>query len=187
MEGLCIVENCNLPLHAKSFCHKHYLRDYYHGDPLFVKKVKAEEYPNGKKWCAKCRFFLDLSEFWDRGLDKKEPYCKSCRKSQVKNFRLINPAKHLLRQCRAGAKKRKLEFKIDLEDIIIPDFCPVLGIPLSMDSKDNANHPSIDRIDNSRGYVKGNVRVISWRANDLKKNSQIWEMELVLKYLKGEL
>ena len=44
----------------------------------------------------------------------------------------------------------------------------------------------IDRIDSSKGYVKGNVRVISKRANTLKNNATIEELELVLKDLKGE-
>lgn len=44
--------------------------------------------------------------------------------------------------------------------------------------------PSLDRIDSSKGYVKGNVRVISARANMLKNNATVEELTLVLKDLK---
>jgi len=44
--------------------------------------------------------------------------------------------------------------------------------------------PSIDRVDNSKGYVPGNVRIISWRANRLKNDATVEEMELIIKYMK---
>ena len=37
--------------------------------------------------------------------------------------------------------------------------------------------PSLDRIFPESGYTKGNVRVISWRANWIKNNSTIEEIE----------
>jgi hypothetical protein len=59
----------------------------------------------------------------------------------------------------------------------VPIICPILGIPIIKDIKKeqkevpNPNSPSIDRIDNSKGYVKGNVRVISHKANTMKHNA----------------
>jgi hypothetical protein len=79
---------------------------------------------------------------------------------------------------KSRAKEKGREFKIELTDIVIPAVCPVLGVPME--------RPSLDRIDSSKGYVKGNVRVISHRANMLKNNATIEELELVLKDLKGE-
>ena len=78
---------------------------------------------------------------------------------------------------KSRATEKGREFNIELSDIVIPDFCPVLGVPM--------DRPSLDRIDSSKGYVKGNVRVISHRANMLKNNATIEELELVLKDLKG--
>ena len=46
------------------------------------------------------------------------------------------------------------------------------------------DRPSLDRIDGAKGYVKGNVRVISHRANMLKNDATIEELELVLKDLR---
>jgi hypothetical protein len=69
-----------------------------------------------------------------------------------------------------GAKKRakdnSQEFNITVKDIVIPEFCPILGIPLKKgDGKIHAGPPSLDKVDPSRGYVKGNVQVISYEAN----------------------
>lgn len=86
--------------------------------------------------------------------------------------------KRMLESAAMRAAKKGREFSIELSDIVIPTTCPVLGTPMV--------GPSLDRIDSSKGYVKGNVRVISKRANMLKNNATIEELELVLKDLKGE-
>ena len=57
----------------------------------------------------------------------------------------------------------------------IPDVCPVLGIPLDQDPKGKGersdNSPSLDKFIPSLGYVKGNIHIISWRANHLKNDA----------------
>lgn len=92
------------------------------------------------------------------------------------------------------AKKRSNQkgWVCDLEpsDIVIPSHCPVLGLPLSIGDRGVAGaidcSPTLDRVDNSKGYVKGNVRVISWRANKVKNDSTIEELESILAYMRGE-
>lgn len=89
-----------------------------------------------------------------------------------------------------GAKRRALErghaFDLSLEDIIIPDTCPVLGIPISRHetSRNSHNSPSLDRIDNSKGYVKGNVCVISYLANMIKSVGSADDHLKVADYIK---
>lgn len=67
----------------------------------------------------------------------------------------------------------KREFNIEVEDIIIPKYCPLLGIELVFDIRNRVlpNYYSIDRIDSSKGYVKGNVQIISLLANTMKNNA----------------
>jgi hypothetical protein len=68
-------------------------------------------------------------------------------------------------------KKSGREFSITVEDIVIPDVCPVLGISINANSgKSGAykNSPSLDRIDSSKGYTKDNIQVISQLANAMK-------------------
>jgi hypothetical protein len=72
-----------------------------------------------------------------------------------------------------------------VEDIVIPLHCPVLGLPLYRNSGGAAqgpNSPSLDRIDPSLGYVQGNVKVISSRANAIKSNASPEELLRVAAY-----
>lgn len=86
----------------------------------------------------------------------------------------------LLNGAKTRARKFKREFDLDACDIIIPEYCPILSIRLRPGAgKHNDGSPTLDRIDNKRGYVRGNVRVISMRANRLKSNATLDEMHLV--------
>lgn len=85
------------------------------------------------------------------------------------------------------AKTRGIPFNIELNDIDQPTHCCVLGIKLNYNNKGlgyKGNSPSVDRVDPKKGYIKGNVRVISWRANLLKSDASIEELEAVLLDLK---
>ena len=83
-----------------------------------------------------------------------------------------------------GAKKYEMEFTIEKSDVIIPDVCPILGIQINRDIRGrmHPNSPSLDRVDNSLGYVQGNVQVISWQANRMKCDASIDEL---LKFADG--
>jgi hypothetical protein len=69
------------------------------------------------------------------------------------------------------ANNRSYEWTVDFGELHFPTHCPVLGIELDYfaDSRQE-NSVSFDRIDNDKGYVKGNVLICSWRANRLKNN-----------------
>lgn len=91
-----------------------------------------------------------------------------------KDWREKFPEKKLRRWAQKRAKEKGLEFNIEAEDVIIPDKCPLLGIPLRTDIKKGeprTNIATIDRIDNKKGYVKGNIQVISHLANTMKSNA----------------
>jgi len=83
------------------------------------------------------------------------------------------------------AVKFDLPFLISLEDIIIPPLCPVLGSPLKI-AKGYAqpNSPSLDRIKPELGYVPGNIIVMSHRANRIKGDASLQELEQVISFLK---
>ena len=106
----------------------------------------------------------------------------------LKNERLRrehNPAKSMLERSRKGAKKRGIEFSIVEADISpLPEHCPVLGIKLNyLAERGDPAAASIDRIDNALGYIQNNVMVVSYRANTLKSNATVEEMERVLSYM----
>lgn len=79
-----------------------------------------------------------------------------------------------------------LEFDLNWGDLEWPALCPVLGIPIdyySESGKRNENSCSFDRLDNTQGYVKGNVRVISWRANRIKNDGTAEEHRKIAAYI----
>ncbi len=93
-----------------------------------------------------------------------------------------NPKKRMMAQVKSRCKQRNIFFDLVPEDIEIPTHCPVLGIPL--DKRDQNHHPSLDRFDNSKGYTKDNVNVISFRANVLKKDGTMEEISLLYHWMK---
>lgn len=110
------------------------------------------------------------------------------RKSRPRPERLDPPEKVLF----WGAKKRAREYSVPIDilpdDIVVPTICPILGIPLvygARTGKPQAGSPSLDRIKPELGYTKGNIRVVSFRANTLKSDATLAELELVLEDLKG--
>lgn len=102
-------------------------------------------------------------------------------------WRLENPEQRMFYQSRARAKKKGLEFSITLEDIVIPEYCPALGIKIESHSARSFNSPSIDRVDNTKGYVKGNVVVISHRANTWKSSMTVDDMRKLVKFMESYL
>lgn len=110
------------------------------------------------------------------------------RLAYVREWQKANPINCLIVMAKQRAKKRGLEFSIKKENITIPDICPVLGIPLKPGSGVGGHcdsSPTLDRVDNSKGYVVGNIRVISFRANTLKSDATIEEIEKILNYMKS--
>ena len=98
----------------------------------------------------------------------------------------------LFQSAKARAIRKKLEFSIKRDDVIIPDICPVLGIKInkfledtSQSNRSRASSPSIDRLDNSKGYLKGNVSVISYRANILKGQGTAIQHRQIAKYIRN--
>jgi hypothetical protein len=79
-----------------------------------------------------------------------------------------NPQLVMWRNAKTRARLYGCVFEIMPEDIIIPECCPVFGTPLRY--KGGMDAPSLDKIRPELGYVRGNIAVISKRANVLKGN-----------------
>lgn len=97
---------------------------------------------------------------------------------------LSDPRIGMLGQAKLRARKKGFPFSLQVSDIDIPDACPVLGIALRRGSgRLQDNSPTPDRIDNDKGYVKGNVIVISYKANRMKSNATPDEVRLLAAWL----
>ena len=86
------------------------------------------------------------------------------------------------------AKVKNIPFQIKYEDLLpLPTLCPVLGIPLCYNAKNQHSGciPSIDRIKPEIGYVKGNVIVMSHRANTIKNNATYEEIARVINWMES--
>ncbi len=84
-----------------------------------------------------------------------------------------DPEHLILYRAKQNALDKKMDFNLTIEDIFIPEKCPLLNIPIStnFDDRYQDNYYSIDRIDSSKGYVKGNIQVISFLANTIKNKA----------------
>lgn len=156
------------------------------------------------KQCSKCKVTKPKSEFSkDKSkADGLQYQCKECRKQydkqwyaanrerineHQKQYREANPEQYLWTQAKSRAKRRGLVFNLELSDIVVPEFCPVLGLKLEQcEGRQQDNSPSLDRIDSSKGYIKGNIKVISLRANRIKNDATPEELRKVADYYERE-
>lgn len=96
------------------------------------------------------------------------------------------PKAKMLRRAKNSASRRGLEFSITAGDLILPVYCPVFGIELNYENigPKKGNSASVDRLDNTRGYVPGNVTIISERANRLKSDATRQELEEIVEWMR---
>lgn len=157
----------------------------YH-DAYLESRKKTEE--DGTSKCASCDIDLKLGENWRRcHFMADRLICRPCGKAKThrKNVKvaLTTTMFHLARQ---RARARGITFDITKADIVIPERCPVLGMELSAGTgKLHDASPTLDRIDPKQGYVKSNIAVISHRANRLKSNACLDELEALTEWLRG--
>jgi predicted nucleic acid-binding Zn-ribbon protein len=125
--------------------------------------------------CTKCGTFFEKTS--------KMTLCKSCNSERVKSQ---TPEWKMHQRAKQRCKGTDREFNLEVSDIVIPDFCPILGIKLNMNSgKSGAyrNSPSLDRIDNSKGYTKDNIQVISQLANAMKCHASNKELHMFAQWV----
>jgi hypothetical protein len=95
-------------------------------------------------------------------------------KSRTPEYIMWQMAKH-------RAAEKGIPFSITVNDVVIPERCPMLNIPLfQANGVLHDNSPTLDRRNGAEGYVKGNIRVISYKANRSKSNLTLEEMKLMV-------
>jgi hypothetical protein len=119
---------------------------------------------------------------------KKQQGC-TCRKG-VKHGQHGTLEHDMWERSKRRARKKGFEHTIKYYDIHIPTHCPLLGIPLfRAEGQDGArsNSPSLDRIDSSKGYTPDNIWVISNKANSIKSNATVEELETIAANLRAKI
>jgi len=138
---------------------------------------------SGRKWCTPCykeRAKKYAKEHYEK--TKEGRYEKYRDKTNA--WRKENPVKAMVVRTRSRARKSGLEHNITEEDVVIPDVCPILKIKLKYNTE---YAPSLDRIDPTKGYIKGNVQVISMKANAMKNNATDEELRLFAEWVYREV
>lgn len=146
-----------------------------------IEKSLTDYHKNKRKWngadiyCKTCT--IEKSR-----LERKTLKGKEKTKLGWEKWRMNNPEKAAINKkkkpkaenqiynaAKSRAKTKGIAFNLELNDIIIPSVCPILGIPIVRGNyKQMDTGPSLDRLFPEKGYVKGNVHVISRRANMIK-------------------
>jgi len=90
----------------------------------------------------------------------------------------------LWRGAKRRAQQQGIEFTLEVGDVVIPERCPALGLLLEIQT-DRDRTPTLDRLDPARGYTPENVRVVSWRANSLKKDGTLNELERLVSWMRS--
>ena len=188
----CLECNSVLKKRQKKFCSCKCMNVF---NARIFKKQHKEQNPEKWRVCDVCNVEKNLNHF--SLLDKtriktmeRKITCKNCSKALNERERRnrdwkIDAARLLYKNIKSRCKRMGREFSIELEDILIPEKCPVFGFNLKREDRETwMCAPSVDRIDSSKGYIKGNVTVVSRRANIIKRDATIEELEQLFNYYK---
>jgi len=129
-----------------------------------VKPIKA---------CTKCGIEKEYTEefFSKREHGKLRADCRTCYNKYYRdnNHRYLKAS--MVYDAKERAKKKNMDFNLVKKDIHFPEVCPVFNIKLEHGRKDWKNSPTIDRIDNTKGYLIDNCIVVSCLANTIKNSA----------------
>lgn len=118
---------------------------------------------------------------------QQDPALKCRANEWQRQWRKNNPVPRMLSVARGRARDAGIPFDLCPEDVIIPEFCPILGIKLERgEGVCTTNSPSLDKVIPLLGYVKGNVQVISMKANAMKQAASMDELIMLGEWAKLE-
>lgn len=158
------------------------LEEFYRGTSKYKRQPRCKQ-------CAKKLY--DTPERLRKNTEnrnrkrKEDPEYRQRNNDQIK-ARNRRDIPHYLYSCARGrAKQKNLEFSISKQDIVVPEFCPLLGIKMEMhDKRIHSNSYTLDRVKPELGYVPGNIWVISAKANVIKNNATLEELILLTENFK---
>ncbi len=153
-------------------------------------KLNAEK-ANGVRTCGDCETEKPFAEF-ERADGSTRAICNSCHAKRQRAQRKVNRADDIeyfsIRESLNGARKRAknggYDFDITIEDLMpFPTHCEISGVQLTYGQGDKQNGASLDKIVPSKGYTKGNVRIISSKVNLAKSDLTLAQLKKLIKYI----
>lgn len=144
---------------------------------ILGRKIKTEPYQlNNCVWTTSNNQFADITR---SGRPRK------VEKEEV----ILTPIEAWIKRCLANPKRKALTS--EYLNSILETHCPLMGVELTYTPSNNTgitrNYATLDRIDSSKGYEVGNVQIISHRANMIKNDATLGELELIIKNWKSRL
>lgn len=141
----------------------------------------------GFKMCKKCYTSKPIEQFNQHPTtkDRLQSRCKQCSSTAaVQSLRAArqDPQYRLWHSSRCRARAHGMEHTIQPADIYLPEVCKYLGVTINYQlvGEDgrvrSQDGPSIDRIDSTKGYVPGNIQVISDLANRMKQEATVEQL-----------
>lgn len=122
---------------------------------------------------------------------KSDPIAYRAFLDKTRQYRIDNWKVEALSRLKSRAIKENLDFNLTKEDLVYPNICPILEIPIDVYHPNKENLVSWDRIIPELGYIKGNVRAISYKANAMKNNANRERLEIfvknILNYIDGKI
>lgn len=113
---------------------------------------------------------------------------KDYTKSEDRKDYVYQTMREKFRVKKANAVRSGKEWSVDFGELVFPEYCPILGIKLDYFSeKMKEDSVSFDRIDSSKGYISGNVLVVSWRANRIKNDGTAEEHKKIYEFMQKTL
>jgi hypothetical protein len=120
--------------------------------------------------------------------------CKACAKKQIDIIKQKNPVAYCITGMLQGAKRRAKHYNISYDLTrqylinIFPSICPISKRPFSFQQGHIVDDsPSLDRIEPFRGYVIGNVHIISHKYNRMKSNWPLPELRKLVNYMETKV
>ena len=163
------------------------------GDKIYFTGKPCKHGHISPRWifgaCCECKKLIDKNykqnnkehiKKYHKIYSKKNYTTENRRKKRINNIE-----SEMFQAAKSRAKLKNLEFNITKEDIIIPNNCPIFGVTLNFENKNNV--PTLDRIDSGEGYIKGNIQVICFKANRLKNNGTIDEFKKIIYFMENHL
>lgn len=143
--------------------------------------------------CTKCKEEKSDDDF---SSDKSKKHgltfqCKTCRASYAKYTRKKNPFAKMLAAKKHICKVKGLPFDLDQEylESIYTETCPIFGVKMIQMNSDDPRHDdnaTLDRMIPEKGYVKGNVTFICFRANRIKSDASLEEIQKIISWMKSK-
>jgi hypothetical protein len=150
-----------------------------------------QEYPNTLRVCGRtavCRKERSRRRYLKESAKSKayrQQYYQDNKeriKADMKVRAAADPRKRLRGHAKERATSKSLPFALELEDIVLPEYCPILGVKLIYGTKRSDASPSLDQIIPGVGYTRDNVQVLSDKANRMKNDATPEELRMFAKY-----